>query len=184
MGQPKQLLPLGDKTVIRHCVDNIVSALIRRIVVVVRPDAEEMVEALSGLPVSIVVNHDRDSDMAGSVQVGLQSLDPSSLAVLVCLADHPLASAETMKTLMRAHQESPDKIIIPAYNGKRGHPSLFPASVLKEIFSGSTLRDIVRGDEKRVRVIDVPDEGIVFDMDTPDDYERVLKRAGVVQRLN
>jgi molybdenum cofactor cytidylyltransferase len=179
MGRPKQLLPLGDKTVIKHCVDNIVSALIRRIVVVVRPGAEGTAESLSGLPVRIVVNDDLDSDMAGSVRAGFASLDQSCSAVLVCLADHPLASVETILALMRAHQESPDKIVIPAYNGKRGHPSLFPATVLQEIFIFDTLRDIVRQDEKRVRVIDVPDEGVILDMDTKEDYERVLKKAGV-----
>jgi molybdenum cofactor cytidylyltransferase len=178
MGQPKQLLPLGNKTVIRHCVDNIISALVRRIVVVVRPDAEGTAESLSGLPVSIVVNDDRGSDMAGSVRIGLAALDQPCTAVLVCLADHPLASAETIMSLMRAHRESPDKIIIPSYNGKRGHPSLFPSTILQEIFTGNTLRDIVRQDEKRVRVIDVPDEGVILDMDTPEDYQRVLKRAG------
>jgi CTP:molybdopterin cytidylyltransferase MocA len=180
MGQPKQLLSLGNKTVIKHCIDNIIAALIRRIVVVVRPDAEGTTESLSGLPVSIAVNDNRDSDMAGSVRVGLASLDPSCSAVLVCLADHPLASAETIMSLMRAHQESPDKIIMPAYNGKRGHPSLFPAAILQEIFIFDTLRDVVRRDEKRVRVIDVPDEGVILDIDTNEDYERVLKRAGVM----
>ncbi len=180
MGRPKQLLPLGNKTIIRHCVDTIISALIRRIVVVVRPDAEGTAELLSGLPVSIVVNDNRDSDMAGSVRVGLASLDQSRSAILVCLADHPLASAETIMSLMRAHQESPDKIIIPAYNGKRGHPNLFPATILQEIFILDTLRDVVRRDEKRVQVIDVPDEGVILDIDTKEDYERVLKRAGVV----
>ncbi len=147
---------------------------------VVRPGAEGTAESLSGLPVSLVVNDNRDSDMAGSVRAGFASLDQSCSAVLVCLADHPLASAETILSLMRAHQESPDKIIIPAYHGKRGHPSLFPATILQEIFIFDTLRDIVRQDEKRVRVIDVPDEGVILDMDTKEDYERVLKQAGVV----
>jgi CTP:molybdopterin cytidylyltransferase MocA len=31
-----------------------------------------------------------------------------------------------------------------------------------------------------VRIVDVPDEGVVLDMDTPEDYEQVLKRAGGV----
>jgi molybdenum cofactor cytidylyltransferase len=180
MGRPKQLLPLGDKLVIGLCVDNIVKAGVREIVAVIGLDPNGTGEALSRLPVRVAVNGVRNSDMAGSVRVGLHALDKSCSGVLVCLADHPLASGDTMRTLVLAHQESPDKVIIPAYNGKRGHPSLFPSAALQEILSGDTLRDIVRRDEKRVRVIDVPDEGIVLDMDTKEDYERVLKRAGLV----
>jgi molybdenum cofactor cytidylyltransferase len=180
MGRPKQLLPLGDKPVIRHCIDNIIAAGIQEIVVVVSQDAQATAEALSGLPVHISVNKDIGSDMAGSVRVGLKAVDQSSSGVLVCLADHPLASGDTMKVLARTHGESPDKIIVPAHNGRRGHPSLFPMAVLHEIFVVDTLRDIVKKDEGRVRIVDVPDEGVVLDMDTPEDYEQVLKRAGGV----
>ena len=180
MGRPKQLLPLGNKPVIRHCIDNIIAAGIQEIVVVVSPHAQAIAEALSGLPVRIAVNNTIDGDMAGSVRVGLKAIDQSSSGVLVCLVDHPLASGDTMKTLMHAHREFPDKIIIPSYNGKRGHPSLFPMTILQEIFVADTLRGVVRKNEGRVRIIDVPDEGVVLDMDTPEDYEQVLKRTGGV----
>jgi molybdenum cofactor cytidylyltransferase len=180
MGRPKQLLPLGGKLVIRHCIDNILAAGIQEIVVVVSPDAQAIVETLSGLPVHIAVNNNVDSDMAGSVRVGLKAVDQSSFGVLVCLADHPLASGDTMKLLARTHAEFPDKIIVPAHNGRCGHPSLFPMTVLHEIFVVDTLRDIVRKDEGRVRIVDVSDEGVVLDMDTPEDYEQVLKRTGGV----
>ena len=180
MGRPKQLLPLNDKPVIRHCIDTIIASGVREIVVVVNPVVQAVAEALSGLPVCIAINDNRDSDMAGSARVGLKSVDQAASAVLVCLVDHPLASAETMKLLMRAHAETPGKIILPAHHNRRGHPGLFPISILNELFVVDTLRDIVRRDAGRVRVIDVPDEGVVLDMDTPEDYERVLKRAGAV----
>lgn len=178
MGRPKQLLPLGDKPVIQHCFDNINAAGVQEIVVVVGQDAKETIKILSGLPVQIAVNNAKDSDMAGSVRVGLEALDHSCSGVLVCLADHPLATCDTMKALAVTHAKSPDKIIIPAHNGRRGHPSLFPTSILNEIFVVDTLRDIVRKDQGRVRVVDVADEGVILDMDTPEDYEQVLKRAG------
>ena len=178
MGRPKQQLPLGDRPVLRHCLDTISAAGVHELVVVVGVDAKETLETLSGLPVRIAVNPAKDSDMAASVRAGLEVLDHSCSGVLVCLADHPLASCDTMKALAQTHAESPDKIIIPAHNGKRGHPSLFPTSILNEIFVVDTLRDIVRKDAARVRVVNVPDEGVVIDMDTPEDYERVLRRAG------
>jgi molybdenum cofactor cytidylyltransferase len=176
MGQPKQLLLLGDKPAVRRCADNIVAAGIGELVVVAGPDANAIVGALSGLSVRIAVNDATGSDMAGSVRTGLSALEQTCSGVLVCLADHPLASAETMRTLAAAHQNSPNKIVIPSFGGKRGHPTLFPLPVLREVLSGGTLRDIVRLDPTRVREIDTPDEGTVLDMDTPGDYERIQAR--------
>jgi molybdenum cofactor cytidylyltransferase len=182
MGQPKQLLPLGDKPVIRRCIDNIINAGIKELVVVVGLDAKATTEILSDLPVRVVVNNAKNSDMAGSVRVGLKALGQTFTGVLVCLVDHPLASGDTIKKLIEAHRQSPDQIIIPTCNGKRGHPSLFPVTILKEISTVDTLRDVVKRDEGRVQLIEVTDEGVVLDMDTPEDYERVLKKEGARER--
>ncbi len=177
MGQPKQLLPLGSKPVIRHCIDSIISAGIQEIVAVVNARVQTDGHALSGLPVRVAINFNDASDMAASLRIGLQALDQSFSGVLVCLADHPLSSIATLKTLARAHIGSPDRIIIPSFNGFRGHPSLFPLTILQEIFVVDTLRDIVKMDEGRVQVVDVPDEGVLFNMDTPEDYQKMLKQV-------
>jgi molybdenum cofactor cytidylyltransferase len=84
-------------------------------------------------------------------------------------------SPETMKTLVREHAAFPGSIIIPVYLRRRGHPSLFPLPALREIFFGGNLRDIVRQDPARVRLVDVPDEGVVLDLDTPEDYRAILQ---------
>lgn len=176
MGQTKQLLRLGDKTVIRHCIDALVGGGVNEIVVVVAGCRTGLAPHLRGLPVSIAVNETPYSDMAESVRAGLKQLRHYTSSVLVCLSDHPLVSAETIRFILREHRKYPDAIIIPVYGGRRGHPSLFPRSVLDEIFSGVTLRDIVRRDAARVKPVLVADEGVVLDMDTRKDYAMILKR--------
>jgi CTP:molybdopterin cytidylyltransferase MocA len=176
MGQTKQLLRLGDKTVIRHCIDALVGGGVNEILVVVAACGNRLTPHLRGLPVSIAVNETPYSDMAESVRAGLKQLRHYTSSVLVCLSDHPLVSAETIRFVIREHREFPDAIIIPEYDGRRGHPSLFPRSLLDEIFSGVTLRDIVRRDPARVRLAPVRDEGVVLDMDTRKDYAMILKR--------
>jgi len=179
MGCPKQLLALGHKPVIRHCIDNIIAAGIQQIVVVLGAESNGTAAALQGLSVTIVVNEKTGSEMAESVRIGLRALEGPSSGVLICLGDHPLASAETMRAVALTHRESPDDIIIPAYNGRRGHPSLFPSPLLDEIFSSGTLRNIIDKHSRKVRIIEVPDEGVILDMDTREDYENMVKRAGV-----
>jgi molybdenum cofactor cytidylyltransferase len=182
MGRLKQLLPLDGKPVIRHCIDSILAADIHDIVVVIRRYGGELSKALDGLPVKRVLNENPASEMSGSIRIGLRAADHSSSGVMVNLSDQPLISAETIKTLVKLHSETPGRIIVPQYGNKKGHPVLFPRHVIEEIFTGITLRDIVKRDPERVRMVSVMDEGVIIDIDSMEDYERaVLKYAARFQ---
>lgn len=175
MGQSKQLLPLGDRPVIRHCLDSLLDAYVDEIVLVTGPNPDAINAAASGVPHVIACNEDPESDMAGSVRTGLRAISATSDAVLVCLVDHPLVTAATIGTLIEWHNGDHTSILIPCFQGKRGHPTLFPTKIIDELFALPTLRDVVRRDPARIRLIDVADEGAILDMDTPDDYEKVVK---------
>jgi CTP:molybdopterin cytidylyltransferase MocA len=88
----------------------------------------------------------------------------------VCLVDHPLVTCSTYQAIIDAHARSPEKIIIPAFQGKRGHPSLFPYDLISDLFFLPTLRDLIRENNDQVLMVDVPDEGAILDMDTREDY--------------
>jgi len=174
MGSPKPLLPLGDRPVVCRCVDYLVRGGVEDIVAVLGHDACDLEAALSGLPLSFAYNPEPESDMAGSVRAGLRALSGDVGGVLVCLVDHPLVSARTVRTLLNHRARYPDCIAIPVFQGRKGHPSLFPRAVLDELSGASTLRDLVRRDANRVRLLEVEDAGVLMDMDTPRDYERAL----------
>jgi CTP:molybdopterin cytidylyltransferase MocA len=55
---------------------------------------------------------------------------------------------------------------------------MFPVKIIHEIFSGVTLRDIIRKDAQRVRTAVVDDEGVVLDMDTEEDYRIMVEKIG------
>jgi CTP:molybdopterin cytidylyltransferase MocA len=176
MGTSKQLLRLGNKTVIRHCVDTLAAAGIGQIVVVCGAGQEACAQELRGTDARIVWNEATGSQMADSVRVGLRAVDETCPSVLVCLADHPLVTSNTYQAIIDAHQQSPERIIIPAFEGRRGHPGLFPFPVISDIFFQPTLRDLIREEGDRVLVVDVPDEGVVLDMDTKEDYRAIADR--------
>jgi molybdenum cofactor cytidylyltransferase len=176
MGRSKQLLPLGHSPVIRHCLDGIVASGLRDIVVVLGADHNGTAAAIRGMPVKTAVNADPGSDMAASIRLGLRQIDRASTGVLICLADHPLVSSETIMGLVNAHRASPDSILIPLYQGRRGHPTLFPRKAIEDIFSVETLRNVIASRVGSVRTVEVDDEGVVLDLDTPEDYERIKQR--------
>jgi len=175
MGRPKQLLPLNGKSAIRHCLDGIIAAGVQDVVVVLGMNGGEAAAALAGLTVKIVFNKNPGSEMAESVRIGLREIDNPS-GILVCLADHPLVSSETMKALIANHARNPHTIVVPRFHGRRGHPTLFPATIAREVFSGLTLRDVLAKHADRITAADVDDEGVVLDMDTKEDYERMRHR--------
>jgi CTP:molybdopterin cytidylyltransferase MocA len=175
MGQTKQLLQLGEKPVIRHCIDALLTARVPEIVVVVKAENNGIVDALRGLPLIVSVNAAPGSDMTGSVRIGLKAVGPAASGVLICLSDHPLVRPETIEALIAEHVSVPDKIIIPCYDGRRGHPSLFPRDTLRDLPAGSTLRDIIRQEPHRVVTIDTGDHGVVLDMDTPEEFHHIVE---------
>jgi len=171
MGKLKQLLPLGGKPVIMHSLDAIIESGITDIVVVLNPAEKEIETTVRHLPLTIVFNNNLGSEMAESVRIGLRSVLNDSSGILICLSDYPLIKSDTLKILCTWHEKEPNKIIIPICTNKRGHPTLFPKLCVDEIFLGFTLRDIVYKDNGRIRLADVQDKGILYDMDTEDDYK-------------
>lgn len=173
MGQNKLLLPLDEKPLIRHCVDAFIDAGLIDIIVVLGPTGSTVEPVLAELPVAVVWNTLLQSDMAESVRTGLKVLPIRVTGVLVCPADHPLVSPSTIKKISGYHRSYPDKILIPACQGKKGHPTLFPRTILDEIHTAATLRDILHRDPERIVFLNVSDPGIHIDIDTPEDFHRI-----------
>lgn len=184
MGTSKQLLRLGSKTIIRHCVDTLAAAGIAQVVVVTGTRHDACAQELEGAGVQLVRNKAQNSQMADSARLGLRALDETSSGVIVCLVDHPLVTPGTYQAIIDAHARAPKKIIIPVFQGKRGHPSLFPFDLISDLFFLPTLRDLIRENSDQVLMVDVPDEGTILDMDTREDYlviaEKFAKRADSV----
>jgi len=145
-------------------------------VVVVGQDADEIVAAIEAFPMTIARNRDPESDMAQSLRVGLAKVSPGASGVFVCLADQPMVKTETLIRICLCHLEKPGMIIIPVFQGEKGHPPLLPREILAEIVAVQSLRDLIERYSGKVYYLEMTDEGIVLDMDTWEDYQRMLER--------
>lgn len=173
MGSCKQLLPLGETTVICRCLDALVKGGIEELVVVISEEGQDVSAAVGAYPARIAVNPDADGDMASSIRAGRDAVSADVSGVIISLCDYPLVSSATIAGLIREHQSQPDRIIIPCCNGKRGHPLLFPRSVLDQLSADMILRDLIRKHPQQISQIETGDQGILIDMDTPEDYRRI-----------
>ena len=174
MGSCKQLLPLGETTVIGRCLDTLRCGGVSDIVVVVSECGQEVARAAERCSAArVVVNLECDGDMASSIRIGRDALGTDVSGVIVALCDYPLVTSATVEFLIRRHVENPGGIIIPTHQDYRGHPLLFARTILAELAENMTLRDVVCRDAGRVEDVPVDDPGILIDMDSPEDYNRI-----------
>ena len=173
MGSCKPLLPLGDETVIERCLNTLHQGGVSEIIVVVSIHGEEVSRAARKHPVRIVANPDESGDMASSIRAGRDAATEDTSGIIVALCDYPLVMPGTVQALIDRHATHPDCIITPTCNGRRGHPLLPPRFILEKLTAGNTLRDVIKRNAVRIREIPLEDNGILIDMDTPEDYRTV-----------
>jgi molybdenum cofactor cytidylyltransferase len=101
-------------------------------------------------------------------------LPPESIGAFLLLVDHPVVDTETIEAMISS--AAPNRIVQPTFKGRRGHPVFLGAEVLKEILrlpSSQGADVVVRRDPSRITEIPVNAAGILTDIDTPEDYEKL-----------
>ena len=175
MGRSKPLLPLGDRTILQQVLIALQAAAPAQVLVVLGPEGQPVVDSLTDFPVTIVWNRAPASEMADSLRTALKELSLEDQGVMVCLGDQPLIRPSTYRRLAEAHLARPGAILQPRHAGRKGHPVLLPSSLLRELGSQPTLRDLLAVHAERIVTIDVDDPGILMDLDTEEDYRRALR---------
>ena len=177
MGVQKLLLPFGGKTVISHIVDQLLAGSVDKVVVVTGHEPGRISDELSGRPISIVNNADYDSGMLSSVRCGLRALPERYKAVLVAIGDQPSIRTELVNLMIRSFAAGSKNILVPCYEGKRGHPLLFSARYREEIlthYDDVGLRGLLHAHPDDVLELSVSMPSVLTDMDYPEDYKREL----------
>ncbi len=103
--------------------------------------------------------------------------------MLVLLSDQPGVSRELIDRLTAEFEGCPADALIPTYCGKRGSPVLLGRSLLPAVatLQGDTgARALLRGLGNRVRMVEVGHLGCPDDVDTPEEYERILQRTRIL----
>ncbi len=178
MGVQKLLLPFAGKTVIAHIVDQILAGDIDELYVVVGHEGERVRRELSDRRVTIVSNPDYKSGMLSSVRCGLAALAPECRAVLVALGDQPSLTSELISQMARSFEQTERNILVPTYDGRRGHPVLFSHGYRDEIlthYDDVGLRGLLHAHPNDVFELAVSTSAVLSDMDYPQDYRRELR---------
>lgn len=181
MGKCKYTLPVyNNKTVIECALENILLSGISDIVVVLSGE-DAVKEIVSAYKVRICLNNNEHSYMADSIRIALKEIPlinphmDEKTGIMIALADQPVIKPATIKKTIDLYVANPNKIVIPTLKGRRGHPTIFPYNIIKELYLTETLRDVIGKHEDDVLLFETDDEGVILDIDTPGDYEYVME---------
>ena len=174
MGVNKYLLPINNKSMISAVIDNLIKANLKQIYVVISKNNDIYNKIKEYNNINILINDLDSSEMADSIKVALKNINASdSDGILITPADIPLIKVDTIKGLIKSFIENKNKIIIPIYKGRKGHPVILPSKIIYDLFNENTLRDVIKKHKDEILYFKVNDEGILLDIDNEDDYKKV-----------
>ncbi len=177
MGRSKALLPFGGTTFLGHIYNTAKKSSLDRVRIVLGHDPQPVIDKLGLMSDAVVLNEDYDRGMLSSLQEGLKALMPlGPEAVVMLLVDHPRISVALINSLISAYREGRGRIVIPVHGERRGHPVLFASELFEELLAAPLnvgARKVVRAHPELVYELTVEDGGVLDDIDTPGDFERL-----------
>jgi molybdenum cofactor cytidylyltransferase len=179
MGRFKQLLELGEKTFIEHCVDNLRASHVEEIIVVTGHREAEVRSVLERAPVRFAHNAGYRSGMSSSIKVGVQAVSDRATACLISLVDQPRIDTDIINKVVAEYERCRRPIVIPTFGAKRGHPIILDLSLKEEILAideSIGLRQVISAHSSEIGYVEVHASYVVEDCDSPEDYERLKDR--------
>ena len=179
MGRPKALLPVDGVPFIERIVRALEHTEVDRTLVVLGHNAEAMREAIAYLGVDTVVNPDYARGQLSSLHTAIRALDGEPVeAILVHLVDHPFIESRLVDRMIERFRAEGKLIVVPRFNGRRGHPVLFSSKLFPEFLAASLdtgAKPVVRGHPEETLELDTDEAGILVDIDTPEEYRKHVK---------
>jgi molybdenum cofactor cytidylyltransferase len=180
MGSPKQTLRFQGESLLRRAALAALDAECRPVIVVTGAYAELSRHELDGLDVREALNPLWETGMASSIRAGVEDLiraDPDTAAAVFLLCDQPHVNAGVISGLVAAHRATGRPVIASTYGGSFGVPALFSATLFAELtrlegISGA--KEVIKRHASEAHFL--PFEGGEVDLDTRDDFARLVAR--------
>lgn len=183
MGQPKLLLPYCGTTIIGQLLQTLSVPEVTAVCVVTRPDDVPLRQAAAAHSAWVVSPESDPPDMRTSVEFALDRIAATYQPTdddgwLLIPADHLLLSRATFVELLAAWDAGRPTLMVPTHAGRRGHPTFFrwsTVAAIREIPRDRGLNWLLERFAADVREIPSADPSVTQDLDTPDDYQRLLQ---------
>jgi molybdenum cofactor cytidylyltransferase len=173
-------LPVAGVPLLRHTARTLLSSELDEIVVVVGHEQQTARLLLGDLPLRLVDNARYPEGQMTSVYCGLQALDAPCNGVMVCLSDQPLLTVKDINRLVQVFlRQCPTSVLVPTWQGRRGNPIVLAWEHRDAILGGAHhlgCKRLIENNPDLVTPLEMDNDHVVFDLDTPADYQRLLQR--------
>jgi molybdenum cofactor cytidylyltransferase len=177
MGAPKLLKRLAGRPILDYVVDAFCSSRLDEVLVVTNEPVAEALAAEGRPGVRVLLNRDPEAGMSASLRLGLGEV--RGRAAVIGLGDQPLLLPSTIDRIVSEYTRSGAMVVVPVHDGLRGNPVLFHRSMFPQIMAvrgDRGAKSVVSESRDRVREVEVDDEGILLDVDTPADLARAKRK--------
>lgn len=174
MGRPKALLDYHGETFIARLV-RIFATVCDPVIVALGHGAETLSPHVPE-PARVVMNPDPGRGQLSSLQIALTALPPSISGFLFTLVDCPAVNPATVQAVAAQNGD----LVIPRYQGRRGHPVRVSCTLIAEFLSlppTAETRQVINAHADAIRYLDLDDPGILVDADDPAAYARLTGKA-------
>lgn len=173
-GGGKLLHPLPDGTPIGIASWRNLARALPDSVAVVRLGDDTLAHALHAVGARVATASEAHLGMGHSLACAI-GVTPLAAGWVIALADMPGLKVETIEAVARALEQGAS-IVVPTYGGERGHPvgfALEHRDALLGLRGDQGARSIVQQSAAKVLRLEVDDPGILQDIDTRADAERL-----------
>jgi molybdenum cofactor cytidylyltransferase len=176
LGRPKQLLPWRGKPLVYTVAQTALSAGLSPVEIVTGSHGEEVEGALKELPVTFVHNPQWEAGQSTSVKAGLCALPEMVGGAVFLLSDQPQIPDTLIRSLVETHAQTLSPIVAPQIDRQRGNPILFDRDTFADFLA-------LEGDaggrrlfsRHQVTWVEWYGRDLLLDVDTPEDYQKLLK---------
>jgi molybdenum cofactor cytidylyltransferase len=183
MGTPKALLPYRGSTFLEHLIEVTRHPRVGVLRIVLGAGAEVIRDTLRLEEASVVINDEWEKGQLSSIQAAVRSLSAAGTeGMILCPVDHPLVSASLVARLIEEFDSSGKLVVLPTYQGRRGHPLIFRASLYDELLQASPTvgaRQAVWAHQEEVLEVATEEEGIILNLNDPETLRKALEGKSV-----
>jgi molybdenum cofactor cytidylyltransferase len=185
-GSPKPLARIGGQPLIEFTLRKLLKTKLSEIIVVLGAEAKKIKACVLKEPqIKSVINNNYQLGQTSSFKAGLTALSPQTQGIMLLPIDMPCVSLETIDLLIDNFLKDPDTILIPVYQARNGHPTLFPVKLLKDfkdLKNEEPLSSIQHKHASATLRFPVYDEGVIKSFNTPDEFEQILEYLDIVHQ--
>lgn len=178
MGKIKQLLPYKNTTLLEWTIKQAQKSVVENVFCVLGANKETIEKELTTNAVETIYNPNYQNGLSSSIVIGIDFLQKHNFDyALIMLADQPHITFQYLNRLVKASKNNPSKIIASNYQGSVGVPAVFPKDYFNNLLN-------LQGDkgaknfllQHNSNVLKINSHQNLLDIDTPEDYQHLLKQ--------